>query len=506
MAEDFDSSSSLSSEDLLSVVRRRRWLIFLSVFFCWLAAWVIGWLWPKTYLSEAVLLVEQQKVPDQYVPSNVTTDLQDRLAAVTQQVLSRTRLESVIERWHLYSGSPGLWGLLHARDPIEEFREDVKIELVDLDRKDRSSGSLTAFKIFYAAESPELAQQVNKELTDLFLQDNANAEQLSESTTAFLGSQLAAARAKLEEQEAAVRDFKAQHLGDLPSQMESNVQILSGLQSQLQATQLELDRARQQKLYLDSLRQQYQSAESEDLNSQLANLRSRYTDNYPDIIALKEKIAKRDQLLNQIAAQAGAKPGAAKPSELTLQIQGQIEAVQLEIETNLKKEKQLERQIAAYQSRLNLTPGTEQQLADISRGYEESKAEYDSLLKKQSQSELAANLEKGQEGKYFKILDPPNLPSRPFAPNHFLIALKGLAAGIALGFILAALAELMDLRIRKEKDLEAFVSAQLLVGIPHISYPGEEVMAVKTRYMEIGIATAISILIVLATMYTFYKG
>jgi polysaccharide biosynthesis transport protein len=506
MAEDFDSSSSLSSEDLLSVVRRRRWLIFLSVFFCWLAAWVIGWLWPKTYQSEAVLLVEQQKVPEQYVPSNVTMDLQDRLAAVTQQVLSRTRLESVIERWHLYSGSPGLWRLLHARDPIEEIREDVKIELVDLDRKDRSSGSLTAFKIFYAAESPELAQQVNKELTDLFLQDNANAEQLSESTTAFLGSQLAAARGKLEEQEAAVRDFKAQHLGDLPSQMESNVQILSGLQSQLQATQLELDRARQQKLYLDSLRQQYQSAESEDLNSQLANLRSRYTDNYPDIIALKEKIAKRDQLLNQIAAQAGAKPGAAKPSELTLQIQGQIEAVQLEIETNLKKEKQLERQIAAYQSRLNLTPGTEQQLADISRGYEESKAEYDSLLKKQSQSELAANLEKGQEGKYFKILDPPNLPSRPFAPNHFLIALKGLAAGIALGFILAALAELMDLRIRKEKDLEAFVSAQLLVGIPHISYPGEEVMAVKTRYMEIGIATAISILIVLATMYTFYKG
>lgn len=288
--------------------------------------------------------------------------------------------------------------------------------------------------------------------------------------------------------------------------MESNVQILSGLQSQLQATQLELDRARQQKLYLDSLRQQYQSAESEDLNSQLANLRSRYTDNYPDIIALKEKIAKRDQLLNQIAAQAGAKPGAAKPSELTLRIQGQIEAVQLEIETNLKKEKQLERQIAAYQSRLNLTPGTEQQLADISRGYEESKAEYDSLLKKQSQSELAANLEKGQEGKHFKILDPPNLPARPFAPNHFLIALKGLAAGIALGFILAALAELMDLRIRKEKDLQAFVSTQLLVGIPHISYPGEEVMAVKTRHMEIGIATAISILIVLATMYTFYKG
>ena len=505
MAEDFESSSSLSSEDLLSAVCRRRWLILLSVFFCWLAAWVIGWLWPKTYLSEAVLLVEQQKVPDQYVPSNVTTDLQDRLAAVTQQVLSRTRLESVIERWHLYSGSPGLWGLLHARDPIEEFREDVKIELVDLDRKDRSSG-LIAFKIFYAAESPELAQQVNKELTDLFLQDNANAEQLSESTTAFLGSQLAAARAKLEEQEAAVRDFKAQHFGDLPSQMESNVQILSGLQSQLQATQLELDRARQQKLDLDSLRQRYQSAESEDLNSQLANLRSRYTDNYPDIIALKEKIAKRDQLLNQIAAQAGAKPGAAKPSELTLRIQGQIEAVQLEIETNLKKEKQLERQIAAYQSRLNLTPGTEQQLADISRGYEESKAEYDSLLKKQSQSELAANLEKGQEGKYFKILDPPNLPSRPFAPNHFLIALKGLAAGIALGFILAALAELMDLRIRKEKDLEAFVSAQLLVGIPHISYPGEEVMAMKIRHMEIGIATAISILIVLATMYTFYKG
>ena len=224
--------------------------------------------------------------------------------------------------------------------------------------------------------------------------------------------------------------------------MESNVQILSGLQSQLQATQLELDRARQQKLYLDSLRQQYQLAESEDLNRQLANLRSRYTDNYPDIIALKEKIAKRDQLLNQIAAQAGeARCGEAfgtdaansGPDRSPLQLE--IEVPTLRGKAARTADRSVSIQVESHTRNRAAACGHIAGLRRIKGRVRLASQEA------KPKSELAANLEKGQEGKYFKILDPPNLPSRPFAPNHFLIALKGLAAGIALGFILAALAE-----------------------------------------------------------------
>ena len=190
---------------------------------------------------------------------------------------------------------------------MEQMRKDIKIELVDSAAR---PGQLTAFKIDYSAGSPQLAQQINSELTSLFIDENLKLQQqLSESTTAFLQSQLTKARAKLEEQEAKVRAFKATHFGDLPSQAETNVQILSGLQNQLQSAQRGLDGAKQQKLYLESLQQQYQTAQANvddsrtpspeaftkelvDLRRQLADARARLTEEHPDVIALKDKIAK----------------------------------------------------------------------------------------------------------------------------------------------------------------------------------------------------------------------
>ena len=215
-------------------------------------------------------------------------------------------------------------GLLSPDDPIEQMRKDIKIDLV------RSPGraELTAFKIQYSAGSPELAQQVNSELTSLFIDENLKAqEQQSESTTGFLNSELADARTKLEEQEAKVRAFKTTHFGNLPSQMQTNVQILSGLQTQLQSTQRDLEGAKQQKLYLDSLLEQYNSQQASpagaadttaaqpeafdkelmDLRLRLADARSKYTEEYPDVIALKDTIAKTEKLKKQVEDEMSAK-------------------------------------------------------------------------------------------------------------------------------------------------------------------------------------------------------
>src|ERR1700745_1019374 len=294
-----------SFEDSWAMVRRRRWWLLLPTFLCWAVVWAGGWLWPASYRSEGLILVEQQKVPEKYVMPNVTLDLQDRVQSMTQQILSRTRLQAAIDRFHLYPPTHSLSSLLQAGDPGEQMRKDITIELVRSDnKKENRRSELTAFKISYSARSPELAQQVNSELTSLFIDENLKAQQqLSESTTAFLGAQLVDAREKLQEQEAKVQAFKAKHMGYLPTQLQSNVQILAGLQGQLQGTERALDAAKQQKLYFESLRQQYQSAEGTDLRLQLANLRSKYTDDSPDIIALKEKIAQTENLRKQIEAE-----------------------------------------------------------------------------------------------------------------------------------------------------------------------------------------------------------
>jgi succinoglycan biosynthesis transport protein ExoP len=543
MPEESDDPVLGSLGDYWSILHRRRWWILLPTFFCWAAVWTGGWLWPDRYESEALILVEQQKVPEHYVTPNITLDLQDRVRGMTQQILSRTRLQATIDRFRLYPRGRGLSSLLETRDPVERMRKDIQIELVQSDPKTGGRpGELTAFKIHYFASSPEIAQQVNSELTSLFIEENLKSQQqLSESTTAFFNSQLIDARAKLEEQEAKVREFKAKHFGDLPSQLGSNVQILSGLQGQLEGTQRAVDGATQQKLYLESLLQQYQSVQAAivdggsavsppealekelvDMRRRLVDARSRYTDDYPDIVALKDKIAQTEALKKQIeeeivstqktaAANDSVKPALAEavqhhPSTSMMQIQSQIKSNQLEIQNYEKRRRDLESQISSYQSRLNLTPATEQELTDISRGYEGSKANYDSLLQKQNQSQLATSLEQRQQGEHFTIIDPPSSPVKPFSPNHLLVSLGGVGFGMAVGFGLVIFMELTNVCIRREKDLEGLVRARVLVGIPSLSTRGDEHLRVLRQGMEIAVAVGIVILIVAGNFYSFYKG
>jgi polysaccharide biosynthesis transport protein len=538
MREDSDELQ-LNPGDYWSILVRRRWWILLPTFICWLAVWTGGWLWPDRYESEALILVEQQNVPEHYVVPNVTLDLQDRIRSITQRILSRTRLQATIERFHLYPHGRRLSRLLEPKDPVEQMRKDIQIELVQSDGKAAAahSAELAAFRIHYFAASPEVAQQVNSELTSLFIDENLKSQQqLSESTTAFLTSQLDDARARLDEQEAKLREFKAKHLGDLPSQLQSNVQILTGLQGQLQANQHALDSATQQRLYLESLLQQYRSVIAETggdptagpediLNKELMNerraladARSKYTEDHPDIIALKDKLAKTEGLQKQMEKEMASREkaaGDAGPQSATgsgttsgpmMQVQSQLKANQLEIQNYEKRRKDLEGRIFSYQARLNLTPATEQELAEISRGYEESKNNYNSLLQKQNQSQLATSLEQRQQGERFSIIDPPSSPSKPFSPNHLLVSLGGLALGITAAFSLVVFLELTDVRVRHERDLKGLVSARVLVAIPHLSNRSGARLHVLRRSIEIAAALAMILLIAVGNFYAFYKG
>src|ERR1700674_2060566 len=166
-----------SLDEYWAMAKRRRWYIILPAFACWAVAWAGSWLVQSTYQSDALILVEQQKVPEQYVVPNVTVGLQDRLQSMTQQILSRTRLQATIDRFHLYPRSRGLRGLLESKDPVDQMRKDRKIKLVQSDGKTGGhSGELTSFKIHYSAASPEIAQQVNSELTSLFIEENLKSQ------------------------------------------------------------------------------------------------------------------------------------------------------------------------------------------------------------------------------------------------------------------------------------------------------------------------------------------
>jgi len=525
-------------EEYLAIVLRRRWWIMLPLFLTWLGVWVVSWLLPATYTSDALISAEQQKVSDLYVMENVNVNLQNRLQSTTQQVLSRASLQAIIERFKLYETPPRMNGFFKPKDPIDEMRSDIKIELVG---SPGYRGEFVTFKIHYSADTPELAQQVNSELTSLFINENVKAQrQLSENTTAFLVNELADARAKMEEQETEVSAFKAKHVGNLPGQLQSNVQILAGVQAQLASTQHALDTSKQQKIYLESLLQQYQSAQAslggdanvistqaldkvlQDLRLQIQNLRTRYTDGHPDIVALKDEIAKTEALRKQNEAEIASNQQTSKTAKAIdfsaaegvqrgsptaiMQLQSQLKANQMEIQNEQQHAKDLELQTATYQARLNLTPETEQELAGVSRGYEEAKANYNSLLQKQTQSQLATSLGQQQQGQQFRIIDPPKLPDKPSAPNRFLISLVGLALGIVLGLGIATFLELTDVRFRREKDLEGILPARMLVGIPRLSTPQEDRSRLMLRYMESGAVVFVALLIFIGNLYTYYNA
>ena len=255
MVDDLEEKSEgFNLQQYLGVVRRRHLHFLIPLFLGWAMVWGASWILPPRYLSTTLILVEQPTMPKDYVTPNVNDDLQERMQSITQQILSRTRLLHIIDQYNLYAGG-------HAqRSPdqkVDLMRKDINIDLV---RDERNQ--ITAFNVSYSSRNPEMAQQVTGELTNLFINENLEVrQQQSEDTTQFLESQLETARKTLSDQEQKIREFKGQHVGEMPGQLASNLQILQGLQSQLQNEEDALNTARQQHVYLQTLADQYRAVQ-----------------------------------------------------------------------------------------------------------------------------------------------------------------------------------------------------------------------------------------------------
>jgi succinoglycan biosynthesis transport protein ExoP len=496
------NSEGLDIQHYLQVVRRRHIQFLLPLFLGWLVVWGASWVLPVRYKSATLILVEQPTMPKNYVEPNVTDDLQNRLQSITQQILSRTRLLLIIDKLHLYGDGHRQ---ITPDEKVERMRKDIEIVLVH----DSQGDQITAFKVSYSAHSPQVAQRVTSELTSLFINENLKVrQQQSEDTTKFIEGQLENARASLAEQEAKVREFKGHHEGELPSQEASNLQILSGLQAQLQSEQDTLNAAKQQRVYLQTLIEQYRAVhptsrsadgtptglaeidqELDRLKSKLTDLSSRYTDHYPEVENLKDQISKTEKMRGVIVAELKAKGNRGKQSEdgtatadasdplqnsAQLQLQGQLQANQAEIANREQAIAGLRGRVNSYQDRLNSAPASEQELADLTRGYDQSKANYDELLKKQNESEMATSMEQMQQGERFSMLDPPSLPLKPAFPNRLIFCGIGLGIGLALGVVVVGGFEFLDDRLHSEKEIKLLLPMAILSEIPEIVSPSDE--------------------------------
>lgn len=524
--EEQEISESIDLNEIKGIIHRNRWYFLILFFFGWLVVWGASWVLPSTYRSGTLILVEQPAVPEKFVVSNIDSDIQRQLNSITQQILSRTRLLTIIDHLNLYAQDRKR---VNDEVLVEKMQKDIEIELVRGDDR-----KLSAFNIYYTGRDPKLAQRATSELANLFITENLEQRQeRSENTTRFLEDQLNQARQTLTAQESRVRAFKDKHIGELPTQTATNMQILAGLQSELQTQRDALSRAKQQNTYLESLLNQYRAVgqtstkggdstpgglaaidqELDRLKAQLADLTSRYTEKHPDVRKTKEQIARTEKMreklltdLNNKAAGGESGPAVEVKSPAVLEMESQLKANRAEISNHEASIRELQGKVAEYQGRLNMAPVMEQQFADITRDYEQSKADYDSLLAKKNQSEMATNLEKTQQGEHFRMLDPPNLPTRPYKPNRLQLCFVGLAVGLVFGTAVSVAREKLSDKIFSEREIKKLMPFVVMAEIPVIETDMEQAANRRGRWLMTLAAAGMAAVIMTGSAISYLYG
>ncbi|MGA3126633.1 MAG: GNVR domain-containing protein [Candidatus Korobacteraceae bacterium] len=476
---------TLTLDDFLSIVRRRVWLILLPSLVVPIIAFLVSLELPARYTSETLVLVEQQRVPDNFVKPVISQELIGRLATLQQQILSRSRLEPVIEKFGLYKEDRSTASM---EDLIDRMRKDLVVTPLRPSETANPNERVPGFTIMFTASNPKVAQEVCSLVTSMFIEENLKVrEQRAESTTDFLSKQLDEAKHKLDDQDAALAKFQSAQAGRLPGQEQTNLSMLGGFTTQLEGVNQALSRAQQEKTFVESLLAQqlgaWQNSSNETTDLQklqdqlnaaravLNDVEARYTPTHPDVLKAKDEVANMKRKYDEALA-ASEKPNteprkssALEPPEIK-KLRAQAKEYEISINQLTQEQKRLREMVQRFQSQLQLTPVVEEQFKNLTRDYQTALQFYNDLLAKKSQASMATDLERRQQGEQFQVMDAANLPEKPTWPNRPLIALAGLAGGIALGLLLALLLEAKDQSLRTESDILTLLKIPILARVP----------------------------------------
>src|SRR4030067_1319349 len=460
----------LQLDDYIEIALRRKWFVIIPVLVSIIGIIVTLLIIPRSYKSTTMILVEHQKVPESYVNPTITADINERLNTITQQVMSRTRLESIINEFGLYNKEKSN---IANEELVGMMRGNIEIDIKGGGRGERTS----AFSISYVGSNPETVMHVTNRLASLFIEENLKVRgQQAEGTTEFLDSQMQGLKAALETHEMQIKLYKEKYMGELPSQTEATLRTLDRLQMERKIINDELSSAEERKNMIESQLAETKSQEITtektikdpqvrkilELEGELTRLSSSYTDKYPDIVRIKREIS-------EIKAQIKTAKGA-EPEENNINILSkQLVTVNKTIVKLKEEQENIARRVSVLQGRIERIPARELQIAALMRDYENTNKNYQSLLNKKLDAQLAENLEKRQKGEQFKILDPANLPVKPFKPDPNKIILMGIALGDGGGAGLVVLLEVIDASFRKPDDVYAAIGIPVLASLPRIS-------------------------------------
>ena len=493
---------------------RRKWYIIIPFVLSVIISFGIYKILPKEYRASTVILVRAQKVPESYVRATLTEPVTDRLGTISQEILSRTRLEMIIKEFNLYRTTVN-------KLPMEEIVDMMKTKIeVRVQRQN-------AFSISFEGKEPETVMEVTNKLASMFIEENLKSrESRMEGTSQFISKELQSVESSLRKKDDSLRRYKEKNMGQLPGQLDANLRILERLQQQFKTTSDNLSAAEDRIVFVQNQIEQVMDRESgrglfsttsssrrnltrgdsfplerdadQSLAAQLNGLRrdlknaeSKYTESHPDVVDLKRRIAalepivKREEIerekrlkgLRERQEEAAAESILGRPltsldpasERLITQYKAQFKETQLEAKRLKEEMENLREQIALYQKRIEETPKREQEMVNLNRDYDLLKGQYQSLMDKKYQAQMAENLERKQQGEQFIVLDPARLPEKPSKPNRNGLLAVGALLGVGIGVGLAWIREFMDRTFYEVSDVETYLKLPVVATILNLN-------------------------------------
>ena len=461
-------------EDLIEVVERRRWWLVCGALVGLVLGGIAWFVLPPRYTSETTILVEPQEVPDSFVKSTVTVDIENRLRTLHERVTSFANLNAIIDRIGQARLDPS--GEMTREAIMNEITRNLFVDL----KAGKTATASNVVEIAYTDDDPELAKDLASEISSTFIAENTkDRTQQAQSTSDFLERELDRMRTEVSAAEERVKEFKEKRMGALPSQLESNLRSLDRLNLELN-TNLESQTALQQRLAL--LQGPVPGAGGApgpyspdpgsaagallDARRKLREVELVYTQSHPNVIQARERV----QALEREAAEEARQPrndsGYVDPS--TLALRRELEAARIEFDSKKREEARLRSEIAQLQRRVETTPQMETELLTMTRDYDNLTKQYQDLLSKKFAASMAKNLEQAQKAERFNVLRPARVPTTPSFPNPLIVLPAGVGFGLVVMVLLIGIAEFRNPSFRSVARLTRITGLPVVASVPKI--------------------------------------
>ncbi len=559
------NSQEKSLGEYIEVFKRSKLYFFFAFIFVLIVGLLLALFLPAYYQSKAVILIEQQEIPQDLVRTTVTGYANQRVQIISQRVMTTQNLSQIIEKYNLYASE-------REDDPLEvildEMRKDISMNMINADVVDPKTGraakATIAFSLSYENRSPSLAQKVANELVSLYLNENLkDRTQTAMEATNFLTDESERLSKEVSRLEEALAKFKEENADALPELNDLNQRFMNRTESDIEQVEAQIQNLKERRIYLQSELSQQEPTTGgtaggrvlspkerlEALETEYISLASRYSAEHPNVINIKKEIAalkmetgsgksKSEIALDLADAKADLATLQEKYSEdhpdvkrqlrvvdslqesyanaprnktlrnnetpdnpIYVQLRSELDATAIELNSLKERQEKLRNKLQDYEDRITQAPQVEREYRELVRNYQNALAKYQEIKAKQMEAEVAQSLESENKSEKLTLIEPPLLPAKPAKPNRLLLGVLSLFLSLAAGVGLVFLIDTLDNTVYGRKGVERLLGNVPLAVVPYMETGTEK----SGRYIKYIIIIAIFLALILIGLFLFHQ-